>query len=73
MGAVKKRIKQKVTAKTVKAEALDYTEDFEDSDSSEYILDEITGRKRKSSPMHILNKKKVNKFEMDELFAGDQW
>lgn len=38
-------------------------------DDSDGLLDEITGRKRKSSSMHILNKKRVSKWEMDELFG----
>ena len=72
MSAKRKKTRPKVTAKTAKQELLSY-EECGETDSSEFILDEITGRKRKSSPMHVLNKKKVNRFEMDELFTGDEW
>ncbi len=43
------------------------------TDESECLRDEITGRKRKASPFHVLNKKKVSKWELDELFAGDEY
>lgn len=42
-------------------------------DESDCLRDEITGRKRKSSAFHVLNKKKVSKWELDELFAGDEY
>ena len=42
-------------------------------DESECLRDEITGRKRKSSAFHVLNKKKVSKWELDELFAGEEY
>jgi len=42
-------------------------------DDSDCLRDEITGRKRKSSAFHVLNKKKVSKWELDELFAGEEY
>jgi hypothetical protein len=38
-------------------------------DSKDYLLDEITGRKRKT---HILNKGRVSKFELDEYFLSEE-
>ncbi len=37
-------------------------------EKDEFLLDEISGRKRKPV-MSLLNKKKLSSFEMDELFV----
>ena len=37
------------------------------NEEEEYLLDEITGKKRKPV-MSILNKTKLSKYEMDDLF-----
>ncbi|HLD88610.1 MAG TPA: hypothetical protein VI894_00235 [Candidatus Nanoarchaeia archaeon] len=39
-------------------------------DNEDYLLDEISGRKRKPV-MAALNKKKITRFEMDELFLEE--
>ncbi|MCB9362545.1 hypothetical protein H6504_03845 [Candidatus Woesearchaeota archaeon] len=39
-----------------------------DEDQEEYMLDEVSGRKRKSV-MSLLNKTKLNKYEMDDIFG----
>jgi hypothetical protein len=36
----------------------------------DWLRDEVTGMKRKSSSA-VLNKKKLSKYELDELFAKD--
>lgn len=38
-------------------------------EKDEFLLDEISGRKRKPV-MSLLNKKKLSKHELDELFVG---
>jgi len=47
-----------------------YNEEFEDGEQEEYLLDEISGRKRKPV-MSTLNKKKLSRYEMDELFVEE--
>lgn len=42
-------------------------------DIEEFEYDEITGAKAKRPVMSVLNKKKLSKYEMDDLFAGDYW
>ena len=42
-------------------------EDLLEEDEEEYLLDEVSGRKRKSV-MSILNKTKLSRYEMDDLF-----
>jgi len=43
------------------------------NEDEEYLLDEITGATSKKKPvMRILNKGKLNKYEMDELFLGEE-
>jgi len=39
-------------------------------DEDEWLLDEITGQKKKLSNS-LLNKRKISKFELDELFVKD--
>ena len=41
-----------------------------DEKEKEFMLDEVNGRKRKPI-MSILNKSKLEKFEMDELFLDE--
>ena len=41
-----------------------------DKEQEDYLLDEITGKKRKPV-MSVLNKTKLGKHEMDELFLGE--
>ena len=43
-------------------------ETFEEKE--DWLLDEVVGMKRKSNNA-ILNKKKLSKYELDELFASD--
>jgi len=38
-------------------------------DHSDFLYDEITGGKGKKPVLSVLNKGKLSKFEMDELFA----
>ncbi len=40
-------------------------------EQEEYLLDEITGKKRKTV-MSALNKTKLGKHEMDDLFLGEE-
>lgn len=40
----------------------------EDEDQEEYLLDEVSGRKRKSV-MSLLNKGKISSYEMDDIFC----
>ena len=42
-----------------------------EKEQEDYLLDEITGKKRKPV-MSILNKTKLCKHEMDELFLGEE-
>ena len=39
-------------------------------DEEDYLLDEISGRKRKPV-MSALNKRKVSRYEMDDLFLRE--
>jgi len=41
-------------------------------EEDEYLVDEVTGRKRKPV-MSILNKTKLGRHEMDELFMGEDF
>ncbi len=41
---------------------------FEDAEDGEFMLDEVSGRKRKPV-MSALNKTKLSKHEMDDLFC----
>jgi len=41
------------------------------SDEEEYVYDEVLGGKNKKPVMSVLNKQKVSKEEMDELFLGE--
>lgn len=43
-------------------------DEFEVKDKDEWVLDEINGARNKKTALSTLNKKKVSKFEMDELF-----
>jgi hypothetical protein len=42
---------------------------FDEDNSAEFIYDEVNGSKGKKSVLSALNKKKVGKFEMDEIFC----
>ena len=42
----------------------------EEDEEEEYLLDEIKGAHGKKPKISILNKKKLSKYEMDELFLG---
>ena len=42
----------------------------QESENEDWMFDEVTGMKRKQTTA-ILNKKKVSKYELDELFAED--
>ncbi len=44
-----------------------YAEYELDDERSDFMLDEVTGKKRKPV-MAVLNKTKLSKYEMDELF-----
>ena len=41
---------------------------FEDAEEEEFLLDEVSGRKRKPV-MSALNKTKLSRYEMDDIFA----
>lgn len=43
--------------------------DFEDDE--EFLFDEVTGARVKKPVMSVLNKKKVNKYELDDLFVSE--
>ncbi len=47
---------------------LNCMEDQKNNDEDEYMLDEVSGRKRKSV-MSLLNKTKLSKYDMDDLFC----
>ncbi len=47
-----------------------YADELEGEEEEEYLLDEISGRKRKPV-MSTLNKKKLSRYEMDELFVEE--
>jgi hypothetical protein len=58
------KAKTKKTAKKRK-----YTLDYDDGDEdTEYVYDEITGGRMKKPVMSVLNKTKLSKYEMDDLF-----
>ena len=40
-------------------------------DKDEYMLNEITGAKGKKSVMSVLNKSRISKFEMDQIFCEE--
>jgi len=42
-----------------------------DQEIDEFEFDEVTGARNKKPVMSALNKKKLSKYELDELFAGD--
>ncbi len=42
---------------------------LEDNNEEEYIFDEVTGSKGKKSVLSNLNKKKLSKWEMDNMFC----
>jgi hypothetical protein len=44
-----------------------YNEDYEEEEE-DCIRDPVTGKVRKGSRMHVLNKSRLSKHEMDELF-----
>ena len=49
-----------------------HLKEFEDifmKEEEDYEFDEVTGAKNKRRKMDVLNKRKVSKYEMDELFC----
>ena len=40
----------------------------DNDDTTEYVYDEITGGRMKKPVMSLLNKSKLSKYEMDDLF-----
>jgi hypothetical protein len=42
-----------------------------EQEKEDYMFNEITGAKGKKSVMSVLNKSKISKFELDELFCDD--
>jgi hypothetical protein len=40
-------------------------------EEDDFMFNEITGAKGKKTVMSVLNKSKISKFEMDELFCDD--
>lgn len=54
------------TKKTRKPHSINY--DDEDSENVEYVYDEVTGGRMKKPVMSVLNKTKLSKYEMDDLF-----
>lgn len=57
--------------KLVKMEELDLLEEMEHEEADEEILDEIEQRKsaRKKTFSSVINKKRINKFELDEVMV----
>ena len=47
----------------------DLFDDWEQEEEEEYMLDEVSGRKRKSV-MSLLNKTELSKHEMDDIFTS---
>ncbi len=45
-----------------------YNEEIDEKD--EWLFDEVTGSKRKPA-MNVLNKQKLSKYELDELFSEE--
>lgn len=45
-------------------------EEFEDEEKEDFLLDEISGRKKKPV-MSVLNKRKLSRYEMDDLFVEE--
>lgn len=45
-------------------------EHYEDEERDGWMLDEVTGTKRKQATA-ILNKRKLSKYELDELFVSE--
>lgn len=43
-------------------------DEHEIKDKDEFVLDEINGSRNKRTALSTLNKRRVSKFEMDELF-----
>ena len=41
--------------------------------SNEFVYDQINGSRGKKSVLSALNKNRLSSFEMDEIFAGDDW
>jgi hypothetical protein len=37
----------------------------------EFVYDEVTGSKGKKKVLSVLNKSKLSKYEMDEIFCGE--
>ena len=48
----------------------DYEDFREDSEDKEWMYDEVTGQKRKDQ-MAVLNKRKISKYELDEVFTSE--
>ena len=60
------KMPKKKTTKRRKREPVIRYED--DDDDVEYVYDEVTGGRMKKPVMSVLNKTKLSKYEMDDLF-----
>jgi hypothetical protein len=43
--------------------------DFNEENTQDFVYDEVTGGRGKKHVLSALNKKKIGKFEMDEIFC----
>jgi len=64
---VQKRVQNKPIQKRVQEPRID--ENIEDDSKEKYLFDEVNGSRNKKPVMSILNKAKLSKHEMDELFC----
>lgn len=46
-------------------------EEYDEEGSSDFIFDQINGGRGKKPVMSLLNKSKVNKHELDDLFCQE--
>ncbi len=46
-------------------------ESYFESDN-DFVFDEVTGGRDKKPVMSVLNKKRITRWEMDELFLGEE-
>ncbi len=67
-GNMKSKPKKIQKKKQVHEEAVSSIEET----TSEFIYDEVTGGRDKKPVMAVLNKKRITKWEMDELFLGEE-
>jgi hypothetical protein len=47
------------------------SKDFKDNDASDFEYDEVRGAHGRKPKMAILNKTKLSKYEMDDLFTAE--